>query len=128
MLVMLSTHLDVDMNFYHEYTAYLKGKNYSINLQTIDIRQKKTGAKTSIPVSSELKSILERYDYQLHRLEDQVLNRYMKDICKLSGLDELIEIQTTKGGTPIKERKPKWELVHSQRVCHTSPRNTLIIT
>ena len=79
-------------------------------------------------MSSELKSILERYDYQLPRLEDQVLNRYMKDICKLAGLDKLIEIQTTKGGTPIKERKTQWELTHSQRVCHTSPRNTLIIT
>ena len=86
--------------------------------QTVDIRQKKTGAKISIPVSSELKSILERYDYQLPHLEDQVLNRYIKEICRLAGLDELIEIQTTKGGTPIKERKHKWELVHS----HTARR------
>ena len=85
---------------------------------TIEIRQKKTGTKISIPVSSELKCILERYDYQLPRLEDQVLNRYMKDICKLAGLDELIEIQTTKGGTLIKEFKHKWELVHS----HTARR------
>ena len=87
-------------------------------LLTVEIRQKKTGAKISIPVSSELKSILERYDYQLPRLEDQVLNRYMKEICKLAELDELVEIQTTKGGTPIKEQKHKWELVHS----HTARR------
>ena len=86
--------------------------------QTVEIRQKKTGAKVSIPVSSELKSILERYDYQLPHLEDQVLNRYIKDICRLAGLDELIEIQTTKGGRAIKEFKHKWELVHS----HTARR------
>ena len=85
---------------------------------TVDIRQKKTGTKISIPVSSELKSILERYDYQLPHLEDQVLNRYMKEICKIAGLDELVEIQTTKGGTPVKEMKHKWELVHS----HTARR------
>ena len=85
---------------------------------TVDIRQKKTGTKISIPVSSELKSILERYDYQLPHLEDQVLNRYMKEICKMAGLDELVEIQTTKGGTPVKEMKHKWELVHS----HTARR------
>jgi integrase len=85
---------------------------------TVDIRQKKTGAKISIPVSSELKSILERYEYQLPHLEDQVLNRYMKDICKMAGLDELIEIQTTKGGNVVKEVKHKWELVHS----HTARR------
>ena len=86
--------------------------------QTVEIRQKKTGAKVSIPVSTELKNILERYDYQLPHLEDQVLHRYMKDICKLAGLDELIEIQTTKGGKAVKEFKHKWELVHS----HTARR------
>ena len=42
MLVMLSTHLDVDMNFYHEYTAYLKGKNYSINSIGKCIKELKT--------------------------------------------------------------------------------------
>lgn len=85
---------------------------------TLDIRQKKTGAKISIPVSSELKRILERYDYQLPHLEDQVLNRYMKDICRMAGLDELVEIQTTKGGKAVKEFKRKWELVQS----HTARR------
>ena len=69
-------------------------------------------------MSSELKSILERYDYQLPRLEDQVLNRYMKDICKLAGLNELIEIQSSKGGILKKEFKHKWELVHT----HTARR------
>jgi integrase len=84
----------------------------------INIRQKKTGAKVSIPVSSELKNILERYDYQLPHLEDQVINRYMKDICRLAGLDEIIAIQTTKGGKAVKELKHKWELVQS----HTARR------
>ena len=85
---------------------------------TIDIRQKKTGAKISIPVSSELRSILERYDYKLPHLEDQVLNRYIKEICRLAGLDELIEIHNTKGGVIHKELKHKWELVQS----HTARR------
>lgn len=102
----------------HRIPKVVDNKPVYKEFQTIDIRQKKTGAKISIPVSSELKSILERYDYQPPHLEDQVLNRYMKDICKLAGLDELVEIQTTKGGTPIKEHKHKWELVHS----HTARR------
>ena len=67
--------------------------------QTVEIRQKKTGTKVSVPVSSELKSILEHYDYQLPHLEDQVINRYMKDICRFAGLDELIEI-------PCRRRRP----------------------
>ena len=87
-------------------------------LMTIDLRQKKTGAKISIPVSSGLRKILDRYNYKLPHLEDQVLNRYIKEICRLAGLDELIEIQTTKGGIIKKEYKHKWELVHS----HTARR------
>ena len=75
-------------------------------------------SKVSIPISSELNEILKRYDYELPHLEEQVINRYMKDICKLAGLNELIEIQSTKGGILKKEFKHKWELVHT----HTARR------
>ena len=84
----------------------------------ISLIQKKTGAQVSIPVSSELKGILEKYDYCLPHLEDQVINRYLKDICKEAGLTESVEILETKGGTPVRNRYPKWDLVHT----HTARR------
>ena len=84
----------------------------------ISLIQKKTGAQVSIPVSSELKGILEKYDYYLPHLEDQVINRYLKDICKEAGLTESVEILETKGGTPVRNRYPKWDLVHT----HTARR------
>lgn len=84
----------------------------------IGIIQKKTGAQVSIPVSSELKAILEKYDYVLPHLEDQVINRYLKDICLEAGLTESVEILETKGGTPVRNRYPKWDLVHT----HTARR------
>lgn len=84
----------------------------------INIRQQKTGAKVSIPVSSELRTILEKYDFQLPHLEDQVINRYLKDICKCAGLTEDVEIVETTGGNPVRVRKPKYELVHT----HTARR------
>ena len=102
----------------HRIPKIIDNKLVYKEFQTVEIRQKKTGSKVSVPVSSELKSILERYDYQLPHLEDQVLNRYMKEICRLAGIDELIQIQTTKGGKAVKEFKYKWELVHS----HTARR------
>ena len=102
----------------HRIPKIIDNKLVYKEFQTVEIRQKKTGSKVSVPVSSELKSILERYDYQLPHLEDQVLNRYMKDICKLAGLDDIVEVQTTKGGKAVKEFKQKWELVHS----HTARR------
>ena len=102
----------------HRIPKIIDNKLVYKEFQTVEIRQKKTDSKVSVPVSSELKSILERYDYQLPHLEDQVLNRYMKDICKLAGLDDIVEVQTTKGGKAVKEFKQKWELVHS----HTARR------
>ena len=70
----------------------------------LNIRQKKTGAKVAIPCNSQLKAILEKYNYQLPHLEDQVINRYIKEVAKEAGITEKVEIETTKGGTP----KRKW--------------------
>ncbi len=84
----------------------------------LNIRQKKTGAKVAIPCNSALKAILEKYDYQMPHLVDQVINRNIKDVAKEAGLTDLVEIETTKGGVPKKEKFEKWQLVHS----HTARR------
>ena len=102
----------------HRVEKIIDGKIIYKEFMTIDLRQKKTGAKISIPVSSGLRAILERYNYQLPHIEEQVLNRYIKEICRKAGLDELIEIHNTRGGIIQKEYKHKWELVHS----HTARR------
>lgn len=84
----------------------------------LNIRQKKTGAKVAIPCNSQLKAILEKYDYQLPHLEDQVINRYIKEVAKEAGITEKVEIETTKGGTPKKEMVEKYKLIHT----HTARR------
>lgn len=84
----------------------------------LNIRQKKTGAKVAIPCNSQLKAILEKYNYQLPHLEDQVINRYIKEVAKEAGITEKVEIETTKGGTPKKEMVEKYKLIHT----HTARR------
>ena len=84
----------------------------------INIRQKKTGAKVAVPCSSDLKRIFEKYDYQLPHLEDQVINRYIKDIAKAAGLTELVNIVKTNGGTAHEVPTPKYQLIHT----HTARR------
>lgn len=84
----------------------------------VNIRQQKTGAKVSIPCNSQLKAILEKYDYQAPHLADQVINRYIKEIAQAAGLTQLVEIETTKGGTPKKEKVEKYKLIHT----HTARR------
>lgn len=103
---------------HHSIQKITDNKIVTKEITTIDLRQQKTGAKVSIPVSTELREILEKYDYQLPHLEDQVINRYMKDVCMKAGLDDLVEIEETKGGTPVKVCKPKYDLVHT----HTARR------
>ncbi|MGN1212027.1 MAG: phage integrase SAM-like domain-containing protein, partial [Candidatus Cryptobacteroides sp.] len=83
-----------------EHPGQTKPEIRTREIMFINIRQQKTGAKVSIPVSTELKAILEKYDFQLPHLEDQVINRYLKDICLCAGLTEEVEIVETTGGNP----------------------------
>ena len=87
-------------------------------ITVINIKQKKTGAKVAIPCSSELKAILEKYNFDIPRLSDQNINDNIKEIAKMAGLDEPVRITSTKGGKLTEERIEKWKLVHS----HTARR------
>ena len=84
----------------------------------INIRQKKTGTRVAIPCSTELKRILEKYDYNIPRLSDQNINDNIKEIAKEAGLTELIKISSLKGGQLVTGMIPKYQLVHS----HTARR------
>ena len=99
-----------------------KGKTKAVirekEITYIDIRQKKTGAKVSIPCSTELLKILKKYNFSVPHLPDQDLNRYMKEIGRMAGITEEVEIESTKGGKPKLERIEKCELIHS----HTARR------
>ena len=101
-----------------EHPGQTKPEIRTKEIMYVNIRQQKTGVQVSIPISPECKDILEKYDYKLPHLEDQVINRYLKDICKDAGLTEEIEIVETNGGTPKRVKKQKWELVHT----HTARR------
>lgn len=87
-------------------------------LVRIELRQKKTGAKVSIPCKSELRTILEKYGYDLPHLWEQKINDYIKVIGKLAGLTDLVEITSTKGGKEQKIQVPKYSLIHT----HTARR------
>lgn len=87
-------------------------------ITVLDFVQKKTGAKVSVPCSSELKRILEKYDYNIPHLSDQNVNDNMKDIAEEAGLTELVRIDSIKGGKKVTEMKRKCDLVHT----HTARR------
>lgn len=84
----------------------------------IELTQQKTGRKVVIPVNSQLRQILEKYDFVLPHIADQALNRLLKEICQLAGIDEPVEIRSTKGGKETTRQYPKYELCTS----HTARR------
>lgn len=96
----------------------MRARIETTEVTVINIRQKKTDTKVTVPCSPDLIKILEKYNFQLPHLEDQVINRYIKEIAEHAGLTELVEIKETKGGTPKMVKYPKYELIHT----HTARR------
>lgn len=84
----------------------------------LNVRQQKTGARVAIPVSTQLREILECYNYQLPHLADQTINEKIKIVGELAGITEPVEIVTTKGGAPKRETFKKYELI----MTHTARR------
>ena len=88
------------------------------DVKIINIIQQKTGVKVSVPCSSDLLKILEKYNYDIPRLPDQIINNNIKEIARLAGLTDPVRVTTTKGGRHVHEMVPKYKLVHS----HTARR------
>lgn len=86
--------------------------------------EEKTGNRNSIPLSASAKAIIDKYG-GAPRLSQQKLNDYIKDVCRLAGITDKVEVTYTKGGKEHKETREKWELVST----HTARRTgaTLLI-
>ncbi len=67
-----------------------------------------------------MKSILEKYDYQLPRIpSNQKFNDYIKKVAELAGINEQITTEITKGGFKVMGTTEKFNLVTS----HTARRS-----
>ena len=62
--------------------------------------------------------ILEKYNDDIPRLPDQLINDNIKEIARLAGIIEPVCVTVTKGGRHVKEMVPKYKLVLS----HTARR------
>jgi integrase len=56
-------------------------------------------------------------------LSNQKFNEYVKEVCKLAGINDPIEVQKTRGGVRKKEIKEKWELTTSHTARRTFASN-----
>ena len=77
----------------------------------ISIHQQKTGRQVEIPCNAKVRAILEKYPKGLPHLSDQKINMHIKDIGELAGIDDVVEIKSSRGGKVTKEYHKKYELI-----------------
>jgi integrase len=96
----------------------LKSENIKDGL--VSIRTQKTREGVVVPVTDELQAVLDKYPERLPKIPtDQYYNRQLKDVCRLSGLDEPVMAEVRKGDLTVIAPVPKWQLVTS----HTARRS-----
>lgn len=93
----------------------VKSKN-SEPVEMIEFTQQKTKKSIKLPISSALKLILDKNNGDFPRqISDQKYNVYIKEVCRLAGLTDLV--QGSKINIETKRKKTgkyeKWELVTS---------------
>ncbi|MFH4968588.1 phage integrase SAM-like domain-containing protein [Gaetbulibacter sp. M240] len=95
-------------------------------LEVIELKQQKTGKNVTIPVLEKTKEILE--DGLPYKISIQKFNEYIKKVCEVAEIDEMIKgavIEVTKEGkgNKFKRKKegiyPKYDLITSH-ICRRS--------
>lgn len=95
----------------------------------IEVTTVKTADSITIELNSVTRLILGKYkdfvfpeNKALPVISNQAMNRELKDLCRLAGIDEQIRITTYKGNQRKDEIKEKWELVGT----HTGRRTFIV--
>lgn len=99
-------------------------KNDSIEVTTV-----KTADSIVIELNQRTREILKKYESidfpgnkALPVMQNQPMNRALKELCRLAGIDEEIRVTTYKGNERHDEVHPKWELVGT----HTGRRTFIV--
>ena len=95
--------------------------------RTLRFTTKKTDDTLTIPLNDISYSILEKYDYKLPKMENQVINRFLKELCRRAAIDTPTTVIHYKGSSRIEVTGPKWQFVstHSARKSFVS--NSLML-
>ncbi|QHV97282.1 site-specific integrase [Spirosoma endbachense] len=98
----------------------LRPENITHNGQILTRKTLKTGGRVSIPLNPTILAILKKYDGVPPRtITNQRMNTYLKELCRLAGFTERVEVGRTKGGFRQMRVMEKWELITT----HTARRS-----
>lgn len=96
-----------------KYLKYINGKFF------ISISSKKTDIESIIPISSEVREILQKWNYNFgKKFSQQYYNYSIKKLSKQAGINETVIVKKTIAGEKQIFEFPKWKLISS----HTARR------
>jgi integrase len=99
------------------------GKVHNRNIisdgKILKITTEKTDEDVYIPLNPIVLSILTKYNGEIRMISHQKFNTYVKDVCRLSKIEQMLTIKKTKGSQTQIITLPKYKLVTS----HTARRS-----
>lgn len=102
------------------YSDWNQFRETNLKKSAVSVTTQKTGANLTIPLIGMAKEIVKRYNYDIPKPKcNVVMNRDLKMIGKLAGLDEKITYIETVGGKKVQRTVPKYELITT----HTARRS-----
>jgi len=98
----------------------IKPENIIESKSILQVRTFKTSDRVSIPLHPTVKSILKKYDNKLPKsYSNNIINKLVKEVCRLANLRDQIETSITRAGTVEKQTTVKYNLVST----HTARRS-----
>lgn len=109
-------------------------KRSNVYEDVIKITTIKTADSLTIELNERSKAILKKYekesypdDLALPVISNQRMNEYLKELCQLCGIDDLITITYFKGNERIDEVYPKYALIGTHTARRTFISNALML-
>ena len=105
--------------------------NYTnIKDEFIELKTEKTKDSIKVPLNNYAKAILNKYHLKIPNrpipksISNQKTNQYLKEISRLAGIDDPIEVEKFNGSTKLLINKPKYEFVTT----HTARRTFVTLS
>jgi site-specific recombinase XerD len=85
----------------------------------IHIYQEKTDREIYIPLTARFNDLWEKYNHTVPEIKEQMINRKIKDVACMAGIDRQVSWKTKKYGKKFERTAKAWELIS----CHTARRS-----
>jgi site-specific recombinase XerD len=99
-------------------------ENFIETRTILKVKTHKTGKDVFIPAHPIVVDIMEKWEWNLPRpMTNQVMNRYIKELCALAGINSKITFTRIKGGKEERLTKKKWEMISTHTARRTAATN-----